>query len=77
MAGEKDDWLARSELAGLLPKPGPLSEFARRYHFIDALLSATTVETCPCCGQEVVKPAPLISREDALRMLEPPDATEP
>jgi hypothetical protein len=47
---------------------------AGRWAFVDALLSATTVETCPCCGQEVVKPAPLISRETALKMLEPPDA---
>jgi hypothetical protein len=50
---------------------------ATRWFWVEALLSATTVETCPCCGQEVVKPAPLISREDALKMLEPPDAAKP
>jgi hypothetical protein len=46
---------------------------ASRWYLVEALLSATTVETCPCCGQEVVKPAPLISREGALKMLEVPD----
>jgi hypothetical protein len=62
-----------------IPTVGPAysDEFIERWAFIEALLSATTVETCKCCGQEVVKPAPLISREDALKMLEPPDAAKP
>lgn len=72
-----DDWNDPRWLSKALAAKDEPGSFASRYHFVEALLSATTVETCPCCGQEVVKPAPLISRETALRMLESTDATEP